>query len=398
MSGVAVVGGSVAGCAAALAVGRAGAGNVTVFERTTGGLRGRGVGLGILRELYRELADADYLDDATPHLPLSTRHWITGDGRSYGGRVVGSQDFPFRSYDWGSLWQGLRDRVPDHIDYRTGCPVVSVADTGPDVVVTLADGTAERFDAVLGADGYRSVVRAALFPDLRPRYAGYLLWRGTLPVADLPPQQGIWAPTEAAGVTFPGGHLMMYLIPGRSGLPVLNWAVYAVPPAELAPRWDDPTSLAPGAIGVDLLDHLATLAERMPPYWRDLLRRMPSEEILAQPIYDLHVPACAVGRIGLVGDAAAVARPHTGGGVAKALQDAVTLESVLREGMAWPDALRAYDGRRGPANRALVEMGRALGRATVLEPPDWRAMTPARFPQWWAEIMTQGELGGTRLR
>lgn len=376
-----------------MAISRAGAGDVTVFERSTGGLHDRGLGIGISGKIYRELADAGYLDDGVSHHPLSTRTWVVGDGDAHGGRVVGTQHFNYRSYDWGSLWRWLRDRVPDNVDYRAGYSVGSITDTGQDVVVSLADGTEEHFDAVLGADGYRSVVRSALFPNARPKYAGYLLWRGRLPFADLPAQQGIWAPAEAMGVTFPSGHLIMYLMPGGPGELVLNWAAYAVPPADVAPRWDDPTSLPPGALGGELLDHLSLMADAMPPYWRDLLRRTPREKVLIQPIYDLHVSASRAGRLGLIGDAAAVARPHTGGGVAKALQDAITLESVLRAGMAWPDALREYAERRDPANHALVEAGRALGRATVLEPPDWRAMTPDRFPGWWGDIVKPAGTG-----
>lgn len=395
---IAVIGGSVAGCAAALAAHRAGVDEITVFERNTGGLQDRGVGIGIHNDLCRQLEPAGYLDPEVPYRQLRTRRWITCDDESYGGQVIGVQPFDFRAYDWGSVWQGLRDRLPDGVRYRAGCRVDSVADTAEDAVVTLSDGTQERFDLVLGADGYRSAVRTMMFPDLRPRYAGYLLWRGTLPAADLPEHEGIWEFDEAVGVAFPRGHLMMYLIPGRGGEPVLNWAVYAVPPIDLALDLDDPTSLPPGSVGAELLGHLAVLAEKMPPYWREVLHRMPREKIFVQPIYDMCVEACVSGRLALVGDAAAVARPHTGGGAVKAIQDAVTLQAVLSREKSWSDALHTYEGQRVPVNRSLVDLGGVLGRATVLDPPDWRAMESARFTEWWANLMGQQALGGVRLK
>jgi 2-polyprenyl-6-methoxyphenol hydroxylase-like FAD-dependent oxidoreductase len=394
---IAVIGGSIAGCAAALAVHRAGAEEITVFERTTGGLEDRGVGIGIHGELSLQLEAAGYVDPEMPYLQLAERKWITWDGESYGGQLVGTQPFDFRAYDWGSVWQGLRDRIPGSVRYRTGCRVTSVVDTADEVVVTLSDGTEDRFDRVFGADGYRSVVRAVMFPDLRPQYAGYLLWRGTVPAADLPERKGLWESHEAVGVVFADGHLMMYLIPGRFGEPVLNWAVYAAPPAEQALELDDPTSLPPGSVGAELLDYLRVLAEKLPLYWREVLRVMPREKIFAQPIYDMYVPSCVNGRLALVGDAAAVARPHTGGGAVKALQDAATLQSVLSREMTWPDALHAYDRQRAPVNRSLVELGRALGSATVLEPPNWREMVPERFTEWWGTVTAKGTLGGVKL-
>lgn len=395
---IAVIGGSIAGCAAALAAHRAGVEDITVFERTSGGLQDRGVGIGIHSELCRQLETAGYLDPEMPYLQLGERKWITSDGESYGGQVIGTQPFDFRAYDWGSVWQALRDRISGSVRYRTGCPVTSVIDTAEAAVVTLSDGTQQRFDMVLGADGYRSAVRAAMFPELRPRYAGYLLWRGTVPAADLPDHRGLWESHEAVAVAFPGGHLMMYLIPGRLGEPVLNWAVYAVPPAQPELDLEDPTSLPPGSIGAELLDHLEVLAEKMPLYWREVLRSMPREKVLAQPIYDIHVSACVAGRLALVGDAAAVARPHTGGGAVKALQDGVTLQSVLSQEMTWSEALHAYDRQRGPVNRSLVELGRALGSATVLEAPNWREMDPARFTEWWAGVTAHQTLGGVKLK
>src|SRR5207237_3065871 len=44
-----------------------------------------------------------------------------------------------------------------------------------------------------------------------------------------------------------------------------------------------------------------------------------------QPIYDLEVSRMAFGRVAVVGDAAFVARPHIGAGVAKAADDALAL-------------------------------------------------------------------------
>src|SRR4030095_12929797 len=44
------------------------------------------------------------------------------------------------------------------------------------------DGSEERCDLLIGADGLGSVVRSAV-ANVRPRYAGYTAWRGVSPLA-----------------------------------------------------------------------------------------------------------------------------------------------------------------------------------------------------------------------
>lgn len=397
---IAVVGGSIAGCAAALAVHRAGAGEVVVFERTVEQLEDRGVGLGISSGLYKELELAEYLSPALPSFSLRERKWIVAEGDLSGGRIVGTQGFEFRTYNWGSLWRFLRDALPKSVNYRAGCRVVEVADGSRCATVTLTDGTVESFDAIIGADGYRSIVRAALFPGIYPRYAGYLLWRGTLPAVELPRRDEYWKENDAVAVAFPQGHMMMYAIPGKSGGRILNWAVYSVPTDAPDLQLEDPTSLPPGLMPESLERQLSIISEALPSYWRQIVRRTPREQIFVQPVYDLQLPACAAGRVALAGDAAAVVRPHTGGGAVKALQDAVVLEAAMRKETGWPDVLKTYSAQRMSANSALVKLGRSLGNATVLASPDWSRMTPAVFGQWWetATHLSQANLGGNRLK
>lgn len=91
---IAVVGGSIAGCAAALAASRGGAGKITVFERADAQLRDRGVGIALQSDRYDELRDAGYVAPEMPWAPLTRRVWTVRDGEARHGRALGEQPFP----------------------------------------------------------------------------------------------------------------------------------------------------------------------------------------------------------------------------------------------------------------------------------------------------------------
>ncbi|MEU4211612.1 FAD-dependent monooxygenase [Streptomyces sp. NPDC026206] len=398
---VAVVGGSIAGCAAALAAARAGADEVVIYERAPGGLQDRGVGLAVRDERYAELEAAGYIDATMPWVRLTRRTWLTRDGGDRAGRRLAQLPFPFRSYNWGSLWRELRTRVPASVDYRQGAAVEQVVPGPHGVGLRLADGREERFDLVVGADGYRSVVRAATRAATAPVYAGYLAWRGTVPAEALPGPRTAWAEDEAATVTFPGGHMIAYRIPGPHGVGTsANWVFYTAPPPSAAAALKDPTSLPPGSVTDELIAHHAALVERhFPPYWQEFVRLTPRAEAFVQPLYDLAVPHYGEGRLVLTGDAAAVARPHVGSGAVKALQDATVLERCLRSAGTWEEAVGAYDAERSAGGRAVVDLARRLGRAQVQATPDWAAMDQGAVERWWQEA-ADGErcFGGQELK
>ncbi|MEU1309543.1 FAD-dependent monooxygenase [Streptomyces cinnamoneus] len=391
---VAVVGGSVAGCAAALALTRAGAGEVVVYERAAGALHDRGIGLAVHKERYAELEAAGYTDGAMPWVRLTRRTWITAEGGGHAGRLLGGVPFPFRSYAWGPLWSALRARIPASVAYVQGAVVERVVPAPDGVTLCFAGGGEERFDLVVGADGYRSVVRAATRTPGVPGYAGYLAWRGAVPGELLPEPRSAWPEGEATTVTFPGGHMIAYRIPGPRGEGVsANWVFYATPPSTVALASADPTSLPPGRVTAELTEHHEGIVERyFPPYWQDVVRATPSSAAAVQPLYDLAVPHYGQGRLVLVGDAASVARPHMGGGAVKALQDVVVLERSLCAADSWADGVRAYDAERSPSGRAVVDLARRLGRAQVEATPDWAAMDQRTVEDWWRRI-SDGERG-----
>ncbi|MEV8533786.1 FAD-dependent monooxygenase [Streptomyces sp. NPDC051211] len=419
---VAVVGGSIAGCAFATAAARAGAGEVVVLERTRGRLEDRGVGLCIHDERAGELRASGALPEGIAAHRLERRRWVVRDAAAEGGRVIWEQTFPFHSYHWGLLWRGLRESVPDSVVYRQGEAVTGVAAiatgsagagvrhadaevraAGAEVrlagavvrpagaEVRLAGGSVERYDLVIGADGYRSVVREAVCPESRPHYAGYVCWRGNFDAARLAELGGGVDPVPDAVTTvcFSGGTCVIYRIPGPDG-PRVNWVLYAPPPRDGGLRFDDPTSFPPGGLTPELAGHLRALLDReFPAYWGRALALTDPADTFVQPIYDLESPRTAAGRLLLAGDAASVVRPHNTSGAAKALQDATALADGWRRCDSFEELVLGYEDARGPAGRELVALARRLGRAQVEQTPVWADMDGRGMEAWW-----QGQLAG----
>ncbi|WP_179137636.1 FAD-dependent oxidoreductase [Candidatus Entotheonella palauensis] len=174
---VAVVGGSIAGCAAAIALQRIGC-EVTVYERSTGQLVDRGAGLGIPLSLLQTLVARDLVDADMVHFEATKCPFVLrsddGERDAFQGRILWEQPIAVAVTNWSVLYRQLRSRVPDG-HYHQGHEVIDIRETGDEAVsVHLSDGRIVEFDLVVCADGQHSVGRRLLFPDQSLQYVGYI--------------------------------------------------------------------------------------------------------------------------------------------------------------------------------------------------------------------------------
>jgi 2-polyprenyl-6-methoxyphenol hydroxylase-like FAD-dependent oxidoreductase len=118
-------------------------------------------------------------------------------------------------------------------------------------------------------------------------------------------------------------------------------------------------SVPPPLIRKNLIAQMREEAkEIMPSQFIDCLNNM---QPFFTPIYDFWTPQLVFGRVVLVGDAAASARPHMGFGMAKAGGDAQALAESLGSHGDIDDGLAVYDGIRQPFGEHVVRHGRKLG-------------------------------------
>ena len=130
----------------------------------------------------------------------------------------------------------------------------------------------------------------------------------------------------------------------------------------------------------------AAARRNLPSYYADITDKSP--DTFAYAIYDCEVPAYVKGRICLAGDAGAFARPHSGAGALKGMNDMVSLGATLASGAGIDEALAMWNTERTTANNNLVRFGNQLGRALVEEIPDWSQLDAAGMQKWYTSIVT----------
>jgi 2-polyprenyl-6-methoxyphenol hydroxylase-like FAD-dependent oxidoreductase len=287
------------------------------------------------------------------------------------GRVTVTAKCPQILTAWERVYRLLRDAFPAD-RYHRGRGLAAFEQSGETVTAHLSDGSTEAADVLIGADGLRSCVRQQCLPAVAPLYAGYVAWRAILPEGALSPA------THAelfAAMTFclpPGEQFLGYPIAGadndlRRGQRRYNIVWYR--PADEAKElpWlltDDSgvihaISIPPPLIRRDAVAAMRAAAEELlAPQLRGLVRSI--EQPILQPIYDLASPRLAFGRVAIIGDAAFVARPHVGAGVAKAAEDAAALAAAL-DADDVESALRRFEAERLPVGHRIIERARHLG-------------------------------------
>jgi salicylate hydroxylase len=197
--------------------------------------------------------------------------------------------------------------------------------------VVLADGSEIAGDAVIGADGIHSAVRAQLVGDGAPRISGITVYRAVIPMEKVPPR--LRFTTSVTWWAGPGRHFVHYPIAGGTHLNLAgssdNHATEALAgvPVELDDVRREFTALC------ETTRQLVELGEG----WRSwvLVDRDP-------------VAGWTEGRVALLGDAAHPMLHYAAQGACQALEDAVLLGGLLDGAAAseLPQLLEKYAAER----------------------------------------------------
>jgi len=364
---VAIVGGSLAGLAAAIGLARRGL-PVNVYEQYTGEERG-GSGLGVERALITGTTGVDAsVDGLTRALPVVNE---------------GYRD----TSTWLAIYRWLRE-VADATAGLTVHESARVDLISSDERAAYLSGPRVKAsaDVIIGADGYRSVVRRAVWP-ARPfaPYGGFLIWRALV--------EESWLPARLLDQKSLGGgrsphpetaRLVVYRVPGPNGETSRG-------KRSITLAWYDASrtqwlrdrgylageevlgSVPPTAIDDEMRAELLALAATR---WHGAAREIITSAIergviFGTPLAEYLPERLVAGRLGIVGDAAHVASPMVGAGFSSGLLDgAAFIDAVSRSGgtaaEAATRALQRYNEIRLKPNQTRVLESLATTRELLL--------------------------------
>ena len=359
-----VIGGSMSGLLAALALTRRGW-EVAIHERVAEPLAGRGAGIVAQPELKAALRALGLDAGSDLGVDVPTRVMYARDGR-----VTHRLDVAQTMTAWDRVFHLLKAALPD-TPYHCGKELQRV-EQGAGVTAHFADGTTAEGDILVGADGIRSTVRQQYLPELTPLYAGYTAWRGLVAEQDFP--AALHAQLfEDFSFCLPSNEQMLgYPVAGpdndlRRGHRRYNFVWYRpASESEQLPRLltdesgrTHALSIPPPLIAREVVVQMRAEAEDvLAPQFNEMLALCALPFL--QPIYDLEVPHMAFGRVAVLGDAAFVARPHVGAGVAKAAEDALALADALEAGDV-ESSLKQFEAARLSVGNKIIERARRLG-------------------------------------
>jgi 2-polyprenyl-6-methoxyphenol hydroxylase-like FAD-dependent oxidoreductase len=361
-----VIGGSMSGLLASLALARRGI-EVEVFERVAEPLAGRGAGIVAQPELKAALRALGLNAYHDLGIEVPFRVMLAQDGR-----VTHRVATPQTMTAWDRVFHLLNAKVPD-ANYHSAKELRRAEQRRDGVTAHFADGTAAEGDILIGADGIRSTVRQQYLPDLVPLYAGYAAWRGLIVESAFPPALHAELFEVFAFCLPPNEQILGYPVAGpdndlRIGHRRYNFVWYrpASEAEELPLLLTDESgrshvlSIPPPLIARDVVTGMRADAARvLAPQFNEMVGLC--AQPFLQPIYDLEVPKMAFGRVAILGDAAFVARPHVGAGVAKAAEDALALADALDASDDVEVGLKNFEQTRIGVGRRIIERARRLG-------------------------------------
>uniref|UniRef100_UPI000E648CE4 FAD binding domain-containing protein n=2 Tax=Facilibium subflavum TaxID=2219058 RepID=UPI000E648CE4 len=327
MQKIAIIGGSIAGNAMALALSRLGF-DVNLYERSHSALSDRGVGICIPKELRHALVKEKFFNHDAKYLEIDDRQFVVNDHNH--ARIIWKQPVNIMAHNWSEIYSQLHQKLPQNI-YHKGVSVDNISQADNKVTLLLSNGESTTVDWLFCCDGVNSICRQSLFPDAQLEAAPYIAWRGVIAKDKLNEAQFF---ERLNYFCYDHGHVVTYYIPSISGGIELNWVAYQKLDNSLKQKLltDKNNQYCLTGIPTNRLTKwhytmLDALADDMPNIFAQAMRSTPSPFI--QNIFDVKVPALKKGRICLSGDAAFISRPHTASGATKALQSALILSQQL---------------------------------------------------------------------
>ena len=347
MNRIIIIGGGIGGAATALALNQVGL-EFVVYERTKA-LREVGAGIALWANATHILKQLDVLEAAMQVGALMTNYQFNSQrGQELANVQVDGFELPTLGIHRAELHQLLWRNVPDE-KFILGETFERFERREDRVHASFASGLTVAGEALIGADGLRSRVRAAILGHEPPIYQNFKTWRG---LTDYIPKR------------YRSGYIQEFLGCGQGfgfmklGKGTMYWyAAATAPEAE------------PDAV-IGRKKELEMMYQDWFPAIPELIAATDEANILTTDLYDRPPKKTwSQQNVTLLGDAAHPMLPTLGQGACTALEDAYVVARCLAEQSDPSVAFQDYESLRFPRTTTIVKQSLRSARMGKMSNP-----------------------------
>ena len=223
------------------------------------------------------------------------------------------------------------------------------------VELVFSNNETHEVDFVIGADGNRSVVRKIILGDDDPQFAGYVAWRGLVPVELL--GEDDFDECGSSAFIAPGRVFARYLVRNAE---LYNYVAFLA-----TDEWAEEGWAIPSTVDI-VMDIFSDYNQQV----KNIIAATPANELFKWGIFAREpVSKWSTKNITLLGDAAHPLEPFMGQGASLAIEDGVVLGRIIKDSDSSDEIVSRYESARIERAHFVTEHSKRAGaRFTGIDP------------------------------
>ena len=359
---IAIIGAGIGGMTAAVTLAKKGV-KVSIFEQAPE-LSEVGAGLTITPNATKGLMylglEKQMKEVGMAHAQQGVRHFETGEmivPLERGEKMLekyGAYQFQAHRADVHNV---LIDELKLHNSNTiyTDHELIDLNEKNNSVELVFSNNETHEVDFVIGADGNRSVVRKIILGDDDPQFAGYVAWRGLVPVELL--GEDDFDECGSSAFIAPGRVFARYLVRNAE---LYNYVAFLA-----TDQWAEEGWAIPSTVDI-VMDIFSDYNQQV----KNIIAATPANELFKWGIFAREpVSKWSTKNITLLGDAAHPLEPFMGQGASLAIEDGVVLGRIIKDSDSSDEIVSRYESARIERAHFVTEHSKRAGaRFTGIDP------------------------------
>ena len=359
---IAIIGAGIGGMTAAVTLAKKGV-KVSIFEQAPE-LSEVGAGLTITPNATKGLMylglEKQMKEVGMAHAQQGVRHFETGEmivPLERGEKMLekyGAYQFQAHRADVHNV---LIDELKLHNSNTiyTDHELIDLNEKNNSVELVFSNNETHEVDFVIGADGNRSVVRKIILGDDDPQFAGYVAWRGLVPVELL--GEDDFDECGSSAFIAPGRVFARYLVRNAE---LYNYVAFLA-----TDQWAEEGWAIPSTVDI-VMDIFSDYNQQV----KNIIAATPANDLFKWGIFAREpVSKWSTKNITLLGDAAHPLEPFMGQGASLAIEDGVVLGRIIKDSDSSDEIVSRYESARIERAHFVTEHSKRAGaRFTGIDP------------------------------